>query len=232
MASSDNPRDTIADLAKKIRLNASEYKDWLTRELPSVPQPASEHEAVRCKSFRVPNTILAYWAGELAGVGQWKVDWSGFKQAFEQKGLKVIEREGLNAKQFGRIITTETYVKTLYGVYIWGHGSPGSITVSSGSTYSYEQWAKDDAYSLGLGLLFACHSDTGKDAFSDNALFWGSCGILSPLSAPTHVGITLATIAFPLLGAVIPDTVKEVRTYFGSDFPGIDTFLEPLDKDE
>jgi len=225
--------DTIAGLAKKVRLNADEFQNWLTAtDNPDhhVPIPKTADTPIgRCAAwFEVPNTIFAAWSGFGWRLGRGKVHWSDFIDTLRKKGFAITQLYYPSAEAFGDVIKTFTLSRDLYGVYTWSHGYPGGLTMADGSQYSYEQWKNDESYKLGLGLLFACFSDDAKQLdFSADALFWGSHGFLSPLSRPVHQFGLGATWPASL---VFPDSWQNSETFFGSDFPGIEEFLKPLDQ--
>jgi hypothetical protein len=62
--------DTVADLASMIGLNASAYQRWLTTD-SGTAMPSSASQAMGgYEHFEIPNTVVAYWAGNLDGVGR------------------------------------------------------------------------------------------------------------------------------------------------------------------
>jgi hypothetical protein len=225
------PGDTIASLADIIGLNALEWQAWLgwkglegfgegkyrvddnkVRRLGSwlplapdvLPIKSEQDKLSGCEWFQIPNTVLAYWAGELGGSGKWWVMWRSDVQTLHQRGFKVAENQGWTGARFNKHIADSTADKTLHGIFFWGHGVYsdvlkhewwdipslfdkykwiGVLTDSSkkGQTVYvslYASWAP--RYELGLGVLWACGTNAARIKFSANATFRGSQEVLWP----------------------------------------------------
>ena len=195
--------DTVSNLAQKIGLEANEFKSWLT-DFDRKGLPASENDNIGTKwrEFKIPNTVLAYWAGELGDFGKAWVGWNTDRDVLRLRGFKVDERSGETAATFESHISSGTAKRELHGLFFWGHGFytetntlnakgqvvaktkvwTGVVTDSSqkDAAHQSEFAAWKPAYKLGLGILFACGTQAARNRFSANAIFWGSCGILSP----------------------------------------------------
>lgn len=89
----------------------------------------------------------------------------------------------LTAAQFGDMISEQTLSKTLNGVMFVGHGYQQMILLSAqyeddvifrpAYLYTYADWKNDQQYKLGLGILYACYSQSAADVFSPDAIFYG-----------------------------------------------------------
>ena len=133
---------------------------------------------------KVPNVVLAYWAGELGEFGKTWVQWDMDVNMLQKRGFFVQEQEGWTANKFELYIQSGTGEKRMHGIFFWGHGGSGGLLTDSNQknnanyyTY-YSGW--NSVYKLAFGALFACHSQAGRGQFSNNAIFWGKTGVLVP----------------------------------------------------
>lgn len=191
----------------------------------------------RCKIFDIPNTLLAIWAGFGSGpfeaISKATVHWDDFIAALKAKGLMVIQRDDLNPATMGALVRKMTKDRELFGVYLWAHGTFDGIMLGR-KEFTYTRWRSDEKYHLGLGLLFACFSETAKEkVFSKNALFRGAHGILSPFPRPPEMaGLGVLARVNPAAAMSLQwafPTAYQCNTFF-DDFPGINEFLKPLDQ--
>jgi len=174
--------DTVQSLAKIIGLDENEWQKWLTGQANSVVYD----DGRACGDFRIPNTVLAYWAGEVGGFGKFWVMWGMDVGTLKARGFKVLEHEGWMAHELNGAIRNLSWTRELHGIFFWGHASPGFVyTTAKGfhkrdvATYSfYANW--HPRYKMGLGVLFSCYTSTARGAFSSNAVFWGKEGRLYP----------------------------------------------------
>jgi RHS repeat-associated protein len=200
--------DTVQKLADLIGLEASEYHNWLEQvkfagRPAGSPWPSSQIQALpRCSAYWIPNTVLAYWGGELGGFGEWWVRWHEDVGVLSKRGFKVDENTNWTARQFENYILNETTHKKLHGLFFWGHGSgywvidkpappwdllktlekkhmvwTGIVTDSAhkkNANYhsSYSSWTA--VYRMALGVLWACGTDAAKDPMY--RIFSGSPG--------------------------------------------------------
>jgi hypothetical protein len=212
------PDDTVEDLANLIGLNPGEWQKWLKwtewpehlsvggwrvdegkwRQLGArvgdpftsnyIPPQNEKEKMTGCEWFWIPNTVFAYWAGELAGLGKWWVMWGMDVGTLKKRGFDVQEHEGWTAKVLEAEIQTAMMAKELHGIFFWGHGSPGFVYTTAKAFHKrdqayysyYHNWHPH--YHMGLGVLWACYSDTARGAFSTsaNAIFRGHTGTLWP----------------------------------------------------
>jgi hypothetical protein len=186
--------DTIEKLAKEIGLEPTEFKEWLTLTggqiktaggaVKSLSSLTAKDVCCPGEKVEIPNTVLAYWAGELGGFGKWWVMWGTDVGALKKRGFNVPEHQGWTANALETEIQTATKAKELHGIFFWGHGYKGGVLTDSdqsgnGKYYSdYASWKPK--YKLGLGVLFACHTQSGRGQFSSGAIFWGKTGVLVP----------------------------------------------------
>jgi len=190
--------DTISQLAERIRLDKNEFRKWLTLDgmirtssgVKTLNQLKVAHQICMGQKVKIPNFVIAYWGGELGGFGKHFVDWGSDVSTLKRRGFFVHEIENYTAAHLEFVIDSFMKTKKLFGIFAWGHGSKrGYLLTMAGKkaddTY-YSYYAKwNPEYRMGLGILFACHSQSARDYFSSNAIFWGKTGTLVPL--PFHM---------------------------------------------
>jgi hypothetical protein len=185
--------DTIADLAAKIGLNSQEYAKWLTPVGGALPASASTPLEQKT-TFLVPNTVYAYWAGNLWGFGKYWVGWDDSVWYLKALGFRVVEMDNpSNVKRLAlqNLLEASSGSKELHGLYFWGHGierrgpnpypSPGLIGASGPALLMYGEISL--SYKMALGLVFACDSNTGQPALFSNSqggIWHGYSGTLYP----------------------------------------------------
>jgi len=191
--------DTIANLAPKIGLEVGQFKKWLTFVNNKIKTLKGKKTLIQLKStdkictkekVKIPNLVLAYWAGWGGGIGKHFVDWGYDVGDLEQRGFFVLEDENQTANSFELTIELFQATKKLHGIYAWGHGNKeGFLThekYNGNSEYysSYSSWAPK--YKMALGIIWACYSGDGGASpyFSSNGIFRGHAGKLIPL--PLH----------------------------------------------
>jgi len=74
------------------------------------------------QEFRIPNTMLAFWRGDLGVAGKVPVRWSTEKANLTALGFKVDEEEWQTAQPVLDYLETMTDTKKLHGVILWSHG--------------------------------------------------------------------------------------------------------------
>ncbi|MBM4043982.1 MAG: RHS repeat-associated core domain-containing protein, partial [Planctomycetes bacterium] len=181
--------DTVENLAKKIGLNGREYRAWL-EPADGKGLPASEKDDVgSCRLFKIPNEIIAFWGGELGGVGKALVGWQQQISTLQGRGFYTIPVQGWTSARLSQEIRDDSRRKWLHGFFFWGHGNCVSILLDSSKKndntgnwdYYFAQFFADTAYRLGFGVMFCCEGKSARFVFSDNAIFWGMSGTLVPL---------------------------------------------------
>lgn len=186
----------IKGLAQLVRLNEEEFDNWGKRAIHKV------NGVKKCGAW-VPNTVLAYWAGELGSIGKTWVWWSRDINSLKSEGYFVEDEKGWTASQFENYLSRKTGAQELYGILFWGHGfwtrvnepwsiwDPfgwnrdrdwGGLVVSKDEFSYYSSW--NLKYKLGLGLMYACGTNASRDKFSDDARFFGSEEVLVPIGTP------------------------------------------------
>ena len=181
--------DTIEKLAIEIQLDSEAFKKWLSLvggKLKTVPHGERTLSELTAKdaicpgqSVNVPNTVLAFWAGELGEFGKWWVRWESDVAALKAAKYHVASHQGWTAKGLETYIQLTTKAKELQGIFFWGHGSKWGVGTDSNNkdvkhSSLYRDWKP--AYQMGLGILFACYTQSGRGQFSKNAIFWGKKG--------------------------------------------------------
>ena len=186
--------DTVADLANIIGLNVSDYKKWLNSD-DGKPLPISSTKKLGSRKFLIPNTVYAYWAGDLGKAGKVWVRWNSSISYLEKLGFKVYSTNHHAGKKLAlqSILSSGANMKILHGLYFWGHGyapypSVG-LTNSDGEPMLYYSRI-NLSYKMALGLVFACDSNSGKSALFSNSpggIWNGYSGTLYPLHPGYHV---------------------------------------------
>jgi len=192
--------DTVEKLAKDIGLDPAEFQKWLTLARGQIKDATAVAKNLRSlkatdiicvgEKVEIPNTVLAYWAGEIGGFGKWWVMWGTDVGTLKERGFNVPEHQGWAAKGLETEIQTATGAKELHGIFFWGHGYDKTAVRSGGvltdsdkkedAAYysSFASW--NAAYKPAFGVLFACYTQNARSLFSTNAVFWGSQGVLVP----------------------------------------------------
>lgn len=181
--------DTIAGLASLRALNPAEFQKWLT---PGTgPMPSSQTEEV-CGTYKVPNTVLAYWAGAGGFLGRLYTGWRGGVGRLRSMGYKVEEyhfrtqklkkakvynADGTTGYTWALVGTPEldlqtkltdgTSAKKLHGLYFWGHGGPSGLSAHNSQLIGPQTmmvYYRTVSVSYGLPLLwvYACHSSCAQ----------------------------------------------------------------------
>jgi RHS repeat-associated protein len=184
--------DTITDLANLIGLDASEYEKWLTVPQGNTMPSSASQKMTGCEHFEVPNTVVAYWAGNLGWFGRWYVRWNSSVKYLGSLGFKVENHHHQKGDAWGltKMFIPRSMGKELHGVYFWGHGSapyPSDGLYSDTDDLVLEFASPGLYYHMGLGLVFACDSNTGQSALmSGNGIWKGFPGTLVPWPYPRY----------------------------------------------
>jgi RHS repeat-associated protein len=195
--------DTIEALADTIGLQADEWRKWITFDkiltqsslIVGINSKQLTEKTQICPGQKVtiPNTVLAYWGGELGGFGKFWVMWDMDVSTLKKRGFIVFEAGETTAEMLEYAINLGQRERFLHGIFFWGHGFDGGAATDSGHKDDlrfwsyYEDWHPH--YKMAIGIIFACRSSSARPHFADNAIFWGSRGVLVPhgfhLFAPT-----------------------------------------------
>jgi hypothetical protein len=224
--------DTIESLAQLVGLDPEKWKNWVT-----VWNNTGEPEfACQCQDllkaklrpgqiFRIPNTIVAYWAGELSSFGKWWVAWKADIRYLEDRGFLVLVvnakghgPEGISAKEFEDMLKKLSRWRVLHGVFMWGHGFEGEFYVKfADERISYEKLAKGLPYKLGLVLVNACESLKGEKGAhvlaSPHAAVGGHQRVMVPWSQELQVAMGTATL---LTGLLVPSPLSGKQKVAGT----------------
>ena len=65
--------DRVADLASLVGLGILEDQRWLTAPSRGTIPASAYEQMTGCERFETPNTVIAYWAGNLGWAGRWYV---------------------------------------------------------------------------------------------------------------------------------------------------------------
>jgi hypothetical protein len=184
--------DTVAALAPLVGLNSADYRKWLTTVGPTRMPGSPTERITQCGEFKIPNTVVAYWAGALDSFGKWWVYWDRSVAYLHHLGFSVAEYDHVAGQKLTLegILQPSGAAKKLHGIYFWGHGNRYALYSQSGDAVL--RFAHSDLhYKLALGLVFACDSNSGKgQLFSGSAggIWHGYTGTLVPWWA-YHVNI-------------------------------------------
>jgi RHS repeat-associated protein len=182
--------DTIATLARTIGLEPADWRQWLASDRLLTPNRSASTPVCAGEQVRIPNTVLAYWGGELGAFGQWWVMWQQDQNTLRRRGFAVLGMAGHLASELESRISREESARLLHGIIAWGHGEPGAYYTQAEGMRSedkldyrspYGNW--HPRYRMGLGVIWACYSITARPHFSANGIFWGSSGVLVPHGA-------------------------------------------------
>jgi hypothetical protein len=160
--------DTIKTLAAKRGLKSSEYKEWLTVESGSMPKSENEKLCPGDK-FKVPNTVIAYWAGEGGMLGRAWTLWGAKIAGLKGKDYLVDERrhskKSTPAYELQGLLNQKTQDRTLHGLYFWGHGSSdGSLYKDrAGEHPCVDIPSLDLSYHLPLTWIYSCYGGRAID---------------------------------------------------------------------
>jgi RHS repeat-associated protein len=134
--------DTVEELAKKIGLDPYYYTEWLT-PLAGERYPVYPTQEIRYQQFYIPNTVYAFWGGQLSGFGRWHTHWNESIAYLQELGFKVIEyhhvfnktwvKKGMGwfrplpSNSLNKFYLDDELIdlakkKELHGLYFWGHG--------------------------------------------------------------------------------------------------------------
>ena len=140
--------DKISELAKLIGLNPAEAEKWIEPEVDGNYVIKGDDDC----DYKIPNTVIAAWIGELEGFGSWWVGWGRDKAQIEAQGHFVEEwdiddyfevvttvyseyniqssyepKAGVTAASMKadlvKLIADKSGSKELHGWLSWSHGS-------------------------------------------------------------------------------------------------------------
>jgi len=180
--------DTIADLANMIGLKAEQFPMWLTVSSGNTLPSSTSQKMTGCEHFEVPNTVVAYWAGNLGWLGRWYVRWNPNVRYLRSLGFYVDDRHHQDGDVLALqgIFHSRSQAKQLQGFYFWGHGSapyPAKWLMSASGDAVLQFASPGLFYQMGLGLVFCCDSNSGKSVLMSNngsAIWNGYTGTLYP----------------------------------------------------
>jgi len=180
--------DTMKTLAEAIGLNVDEWKRWVTPQGATIktatgvkPVYAVDEDDIICPGtiVKVPNTVIAFWAGAGDGFGKWWVRWGSDVATLKKRGFKVSEKEFVpisveknsivyeyiaapREAEFLGWFQTGTADKTLHGIFFWGHGGfslwtdPSNPLVAGTYALGADKLQNALQYEMGLGVMWAC----------------------------------------------------------------------------
>ena len=149
--------DTISGLAGIRGLVSADFKKWLTPGTGKMPESADKKI---CGNYKVPNTVVAYWAGNGGWLGRMWTLWGSRLSELRSKGYLVDEHRyssGSVKQELQAILTQKGNDKTLNGLYFWGHGdSEGSVYNPSG-VQLLDISSFNPPYYLPLTWIYCCY---------------------------------------------------------------------------
>jgi len=171
--------DTIESLAQLVGLDPEKWKNWLIvwwwnntgkPEFACQCQDLLKAKLRPGQIFRIPNTIVAYWAGELLSFGKWWEEWKADLRYLEDRGFLVLVvnanghgPEGISTKEFEDMLKKLSRLGSLHCVFMWGHGFEGEFYVKfADESISYKKLADNLPYKLGFVLVNASKSLKGE----------------------------------------------------------------------
>jgi len=109
--------DTWEKLANKVGLRKADASAWVT-DYTDKP--------ITGKTYRVPNTVIAFWAGDnlFLNFGKGYVGWNGQIDYLKNRGFNVESKDHVKGTTlvFQGMVEDASSAKTLQGIYFWGHG--------------------------------------------------------------------------------------------------------------
>lgn len=180
--------DTVADLASLIGLNPADFQKWLTAVGTTTMPTSSGQRLTACDKFEIPNTVVAYWAGDLGWVGRWYVRWNSSTKYLGKRGFYVDDQRHQRGTTMAlqNLLTSRAGAKELHGLYFWGHGSapyPARYLMGSSRDILLDFQTVNLNYKMALGLVFACDSSSGQSALmsgTSGSIWKGFTGTLVP----------------------------------------------------
>lgn len=185
-------------LAAKIGLNEEEKTRWLS-------------PTERDDEYEIPNTIFAFWGGDLGRLGRWYVRWHSELAELRALGFCVEEfrfapqhrdRKGESAAT-SRVLQEEYLVpqlrslglrKELHGILWWSHGLapilregeivPTQLLVQRAARVDYRAIEKALLYKLGFVVVNACYARAGAETWvssSPGRIFLASPNVVNPV---------------------------------------------------
>ncbi len=202
--------ETIDNLASKIGLDTSEFKQWVTLlgtlkiedgKHKDISSLSSSDKICPMQAVRIPNTVLAYWAGWGKDFGKSWVNWGRDVSYLSSLGFMVDDTSGWTAEEFQGYLSSQTKSKSLHGLFFWGHGYYENDEVdkkkkiyigliTDNDKYDgtelyvtlYAKWKLE--YKLALGIIFACGGRAAEDGRFTGDIFWGDPDTLYPIGTP------------------------------------------------
>jgi RHS repeat-associated protein len=181
--------DSVRTLATEIRLNAKEFRSWLT-PTDGQPLPINENTALTsARSFTVPNVgyleCQDYGVGFMGQLGWWSLGYSRqVKSRWKAEGLQVIDQSGwlLNANK----VIANLGSRNIYKFYFVGHGGKGTI-------YCWDTGIIAQSYTI-YGIaemdLVACQSNDYADDWALNVSKLGTLlTFKGDITARQHVSV-------------------------------------------
>jgi hypothetical protein len=139
--------DTWDDLARKVRLDTSDYQIW-AGTTDAQPEPG--------KTYFIPNTIIYEYGeyGIVPIITIWRQLASVDQNRFSNEGYNVITVDSTSSGQ----IKTHMKSHSLYGMTYIGHGDAEGGAVLDPSDLDFIKPGRYTAYGIAFLNLEACHS--------------------------------------------------------------------------
>jgi RHS repeat-associated protein len=177
--------DNLRGLAKEIGLSTADIDKWLSADLPAgvTPRPITDSDldakfAGGEIEYLIPNTVLAFWMGDLKGLGRTAVSWDRDISYLKARGFFVTEQindgeSPWTPPGFANYMKTNTSNGTLHGVFLWGHGHPNFIASKDGFAIRHSDVVRALQYKLGLVVLNTCHGGwSGGESYDTRYWDW------------------------------------------------------------
>ena len=185
---------SIEELANVIGLPVGWWQEWLSSDEKGLPY--SPYARYECLDLYIPNTIIAYWAGDAGRLGRWWVNWNEGIAYLKKLGFKVDEYKQDSttpAFKLKSILLEKAQEKELHGLYFWGHGwspYPSNGLTDSNGALIVNYYDITLPYPMALAIIFACDSNSGMNVLasqSPNSITLGFSGTLYPFSPWDYV---------------------------------------------
>lgn len=210
-----SPGDSLAQLASTLGLDVTERARWITDAQLDVGALDPNEPLREETEFSVPNVVFLAWFGEWGGAGKAYMSWRRNQERLRRQGFDVVlfdndkyahDKPELAKEDFYERLERFWRDKTLYALYMMGHGSKKSVgSLNTGHwwnrtrgpqwvvNYLREEASGGDgprnfaigdaaAYKLGALVIQACDSQnaSARALVGAAGLFWGAAGVYIP----------------------------------------------------
>ena len=204
IAKNSSPRDTVANLARIVRMDAHEFSDWLkVTDKSAAMLPAKEGDPIGALGeFSVPNTVvIAAGDGWLFG-RMFTTVWAlRLEDAFKKRGFYTqhYNEESVPVRGGSATVIASVTSRNTWGYAFIGHGYNDGMLAGS---FAYKNtwygapsqlivpWSIRNAYKYGGAINYHCNADKGRWGanVAKNGTWHHSTGLTTALAGPRSFG--------------------------------------------